>query len=137
MRHPYFHKAIMNCYEELIAADHQPKYFINFEVDPQTIDVNIHPTKSEIKFENEQPIWQILSAAVREALGKFNAVPALDFDQEDAPAIPVFDPNMSSNIDMNIDDNYNPFASKAAPGDEPTASAERHRSTTLTAVLRT
>jgi DNA mismatch repair protein MutL len=125
MRHPYFHKAIMNCYEELIAADHQPKYFINFEVDPQTIDVNIHPTKSEIKFENEQPIWQILSAAVREALGKFNAVPALDFDQEDAPAIPVFDPNMSGNIDMNIDDNYNPFASKAAPGDEPAARPSR------------
>jgi DNA mismatch repair protein MutL len=114
MRHPYFHKAIINCYEELIAADHQPKYFINFEVDPQTIDVNIHPTKSEIKFENEQPIWQILSAAIREALGKFNAVPALDFDQEDAPEIPVFNPDMSGCIDMNIDDSYNPFATKSS-----------------------
>lgn len=111
MRHPYFHKAVMNCYEELIAAEHQPNYFLNFEVDPQTIDVNIHPTKSEIKFENEQPIWQILSAAIREALGKFNAIPALDFDQEDAPEIPVFDPSLSGKLDLGgLDDSYNPFA---------------------------
>ena len=54
MRHPYFHKAVMSCYEELISPEHQPNYFLNFEVDPQTIDVNIHPTKSEIKFENEK-----------------------------------------------------------------------------------
>ena len=111
MRHPYFHKAVMNCYEELIAAEHQPNYFLNFEVDPQTIDVNIHPTKSEIKFENEQPIWQILSAAIREALGKFNAIPSLDFDQEDAPEIPVFDPSLSGKLDLGgLDDSYNPFA---------------------------
>lgn len=111
MRHPYFHKAVMNCYEELIAAEHQPNYFLNFEVDPQTIDVNIHPTKSEIKFENEQPIWQILSAAIREALGKFNAIPSLDFDQEDAPEIPVFDPSLSGRLELGgLDDSYNPFA---------------------------
>lgn len=110
MRHPYFHKAVMSCYEELISADHQPNYFLNFEVDPQTIDVNIHPTKSEIKFENEQPIWQILSAAIREALGKFNAVPSLDFNQDDAPEIPVFDPTMDSSFKMPLDSSYNPFA---------------------------
>lgn len=111
MRHPYFHKAVMNCYEELIAAEHQPNYFLNFEVDPQTIDVNIHPTKSEIKFENEQPIWQILSAAIRESLGRFNAIPALDFDKEDAPEIPVFDPSLSGSLNLGgLDDSYNPFA---------------------------
>lgn len=109
MRHPYFHKAVMNCYEDLIAADHLPNYFLNFEVDPQTIDVNIHPTKSEIKFENEQPIWQILTAAIREAMGKFNAAPALDFNRDDAPEIPVFDPMSGGKIELNIDPNYNPF----------------------------
>lgn len=70
MRHPYFHKAIMHCFEQLIPSDEQPCYFINLTVDPETIDVNIHPQKSEIKFENEQPIWQILVAAVKEGLGK-------------------------------------------------------------------
>ena len=69
MRHPYFHKAIMSCYEPLIAADSQPNYFINFTVEPNSIDVNIHPTKNEIKFENEAAIWQILTAAVRESAG--------------------------------------------------------------------
>ncbi|MDE6444960.1 MAG: DNA mismatch repair endonuclease MutL, partial [Muribaculaceae bacterium] len=57
MRHPYFHKAILNCYDSLIAADTQPCYFMKFEVDPASIDVNIHPTKNEIKFEYEQEIW--------------------------------------------------------------------------------
>ena len=111
MRHPYFHKAVMSCYDELITPEHQPNYFLNFEVDPQTIDVNIHPTKSEIKFENEQPIWQILSAAIREALGKFNAIPSLDFDRDDAPDIPVFDPSMSERLNLGSPDtSYNPFA---------------------------
>ncbi len=73
MRHPYFHKAIMDAYEQLVPVGEQVSYFIYFEVDPANIDVNIHPTKTEIKFENEQAIWQILSAAVKESLGKFNA----------------------------------------------------------------
>lgn len=109
MRHPYFHKAVVSCYESLISPEHQPNYFLNFEVDPQSIDVNIHPTKSEIKFENEQPIWQILAAAVREALGKFNAAPTIDFDTEDAPEIPVFNPEAVTNPGLEIDSDYNPF----------------------------
>lgn len=78
MRHPYFHKAIMDAYEHLIPVGEQVSYFIYFDVDPGNIDVNIHPTKTEIKFENEQAIWQILAAAVKETLGKFNAVPSID-----------------------------------------------------------
>lgn len=85
MRHPYFHKAITMCYQQLIAADTQPCYFIKFEVDPSSIDVNIHPTKNEIKFENEQEIWHILTAAVKAALGKFGAVPSIDFDSDALP----------------------------------------------------
>lgn len=87
MKHPYFHKAVMECYQELIPEGSQPNYFIYLKVDPQTIDVNIHPTKTEIKFENEPARWHILMATIREALGKFNAVPTIDFDQADAPEI--------------------------------------------------
>ncbi len=92
MRHPYFHKAVTICYEHLIPVGEMPNYFINLTVDPETIDVNIHPTKTEIKFENEQPIWQILSASVKEALGKFSTAPSIDFDMEDAPEIPTSKP---------------------------------------------
>ena len=110
MRHPYFHKAVMSCYDQLISSEAQPNYFLNFSVDPQSIDVNIHPTKNEIKFENEVPIWQIITAAVKEALGRFNIVPSIDFDVEDAPSIPIF--HGDSNVDaptIGVDPNYNPF----------------------------
>lgn len=115
MRHPYFHKAVLQCYEQLIPADEQPNYFINLRVDPETIDVNIHPTKNEIKFENEQPIWQILTAAIRESLGKFNAAPSIDFDVEDAPDIPAFAPDATAAHDVQLDPAYNPFAEPEMP----------------------
>ena len=109
MRHPYFHKAVMQCYDQLIASDMQPNYFINFVVSPDTIDVNIHPTKNEIKFENEQPIWQILSAAIKESLGKYNVVPAIDFNTDDIPDIPAFKPDVNATHDIELDSSYNPF----------------------------
>jgi DNA mismatch repair protein MutL len=112
MRHPYFHKAVLLAYNQMIKATESPNYFIYFEVDPKTIDINIHPTKTEIKFENEQAIWSILSAAVKEALGKFNVVPSIDFDQEGAVDMTV---GMSvDNIrppQTNFNPNYNPFGS--------------------------
>lgn len=111
MRHPYFHKAVMQCYEQLIPTDVQPNYFLNFIVAPETIDVNIHPTKNEIKFENEQLIWQILVAAVKESLGKFNAVPSINFDAEDMPDIPAFNPDANAQHGIELDRTYNPFAS--------------------------
>lgn len=117
MRHPYFQKAVLHCYEELIPSDHQPNFFLNFEVDPSTIDVNIHPTKSEIKFENEAPIWQILVAAIKEALGKFNAVPSIDFDSTDTIDIPVFDPSTVPSFTDVPSANYNPFAPAANRSD--------------------
>ena len=89
MRHPYFHKAIMNCYDSLIASDTQPCYFLKFTVDPSSIDVNIHPTKNEIKFEYEQEIWPILQASVKAALGKFGAVPSIDFNSDVLPVGPL------------------------------------------------
>lgn len=112
MRHPYFHKAILSSYEQLIPADTQPNYFLNFTVDPETIDVNIHPTKTEIKFENESPIWQILSAAVKESLGRFSVGPSIDFDTEGAPDIPAFQSIAIDSVEvpkLDIDPTYNPF----------------------------
>lgn len=111
MRHPYFHKAVMSCYEQLIASDAQPSYFINFEVEPERIDVNIHPQKHEIKFEDEQAIWQILTAAIKESIGRCNAAGAIDFDVNDAPDIPAFDPTKAAGTpDIAVDDSYNPFS---------------------------
>ena len=120
MKHPYFHKAIINCYDQLIPADSQPNYFVNFSVEPSTIDINIHPTKNEIKFENEQAIWQILFAAVKEALGKFSAVPSIDFDTDgmfqidDADALSNHTGNVPPPIDINPD--FNPFNNDSHTG---------------------
>ena len=112
MRHPYFHKAVMEPYDRLIPTGEQVSYFIYFDVEPANIDVNIHPTKTEIKFENEHAIWQILSATVKEALGRFNAVPSIDFDTEDMPDIPAFDANTAvAPPKVNYDAGFNPFKS--------------------------
>ena len=110
MRHPGFHKAVMKAYEELIPQNEMPNYFLNFTVEPDSIDVNIHPTKTEIKFENEQTIWPIVMAAVKETLGKFCAAPSIDFDMEDAPDIPTYAPGANIHIpSKGFDPSYNPF----------------------------
>lgn len=109
MRHPYFHKAIMSCYEPLIAPDTQPCYFLKFEVDPASIDVNIHPTKNEIKFEYEQQIWPILQASVKAALGKFGAVPSIDFNSDVLPVEPLPTGETPDKPTLDIPDGYNPF----------------------------
>lgn len=112
MKHPYFHKAVITAYDRLIPEGMQIPYFLYFDINPADIDVNIHPTKTEIKFENEQAIWQILTAAVRDAIGKFCEVPTIDFDTVGRPEIPVYDserhvvpPEPYYNPD------YNPFKS--------------------------
>ena len=111
MKHAYFHKAVMTAYDRLIPEGMQVPYFLYFDVDPSQIDVNIHPTKTEIKFENEQAIWQILSAAVRDAIGKFCEVPSIDFDTVGSPEIPVFDPSRENIAapKVNYNPDYNPF----------------------------
>lgn len=116
MRHPYFTRAVLQCYDALLADGEAPNFFLYLEVDPANIDVNIHPTKTEIKFEDEVVIYQILLAAIKEALGKFSAVPSIDFDQEGALDIPAF--HSSQQMDMpkvNFDQSYDPFAAKPIP----------------------
>jgi len=111
MKHPFFHKSIMQCYEKILPPDSIPSYFIYFDLNPADIDVNIHPTKTEIKFENESAIWQILQASVREALGKFNIVPSIDFDQAGSVEIPMplHDFSEVSIPEIRINPEYNPF----------------------------
>jgi len=117
MRHPYFHKAVQSAYDRLVAEGMQVPYFLYFEVEPAEIDVNIHPTKTEIKFQNEQAIWQILLAAVRDALGKFCEVPAIDFDMQGSPDIPVFDPTRQvAPPQPKYNADYNPFKKPSVPG---------------------
>ena len=116
MKHPYFHKAVITAFDRLIPQGEQVPYFLYFDVPAENIDVNIHPTKTEIKFENEQAVWQILLAAVKEAVGRFNDIPAIDFDTEGKPDIPVFNPNAGTSapkIDFNP--SYNPFKQTARP----------------------
>ncbi len=109
MRHPYFHKAIVGCYDSLIAPDTQPCYFLKFTVDPQSVDVNRSPTKDEIKFEYEQQIWPILQAAVRAALGKFAAVPSIDFTSDAIPVRPLREGELPKEPMIDMPKNYNPF----------------------------
>lgn len=116
MRHPYFHKAVQSAYDRLVPEGMQVPYFLYFEVEPAEIDVNIHPTKTEIKFQNEQAIWQILLAAVRDALGKFCEVPAIDFDMQGSPDIPVFDPTRQvAPPQPKYNADYNPFRKPSVP----------------------
>jgi len=109
MRHPYFQKAVLTAYSGMLPNDYQPSFFIYFDIDPEAIDVNIHPTKTEIKFADEQTIFQILMAAVRESLGKFTLSPTIDFDTTNSIDIPVLHDQPVMKPDIQIDPTYNPF----------------------------
>lgn len=126
MRHPYFHKAIASAFERLVPTGMQVPYFIYFDVPPADIDVNIHPTKTEIKFENEQGIFQILTAAVRDAVGRFCDVTAIDFDTEGRPDIPVFDPqkNVVQMPRPQYNPSYNPFSQNTSKPQSAAASLQ-------------
>jgi len=111
MKHPYFHKAVAEAYQNILPAEAIPSYFVFMESDPASIDINIHPTKTEIKFEDERSIWQILMASVREALGRFNIVPSLDFKNEALIDIPVrgSGKTIPEQPGIEINPQYNPF----------------------------
>jgi DNA mismatch repair protein MutL len=111
---PYLHKAVMKAYENLIPDGVTPSYFIYMQVDPQSIDVNIHPTKTEIKFEDDSVLFQILFACIREALGKNSFGDSIDFDREGVPEIPAFGKNFYESHQVGepqpgLDPTYNPF----------------------------
>jgi len=111
MKHPFFNRAIQQAYDRILPPETFPSYFLYFEVDPATIDINIHPTKTEIKFEDERSAWHIIQASVREAMGKFNLMPSIDFNQAGSIDIPI-SPERGSNIpepEIRVNPNFNPF----------------------------
>ncbi len=113
MKSSYFHHAINSAFEELLPQKNHPGYFLCLDVDPKTIDVNIHPTKTEVKFWDERAIYAVLRAAVKKSLGQFSIAPTLDFEKEqtfDIPPAPKgYVPKVPA-IDINPD--YNPFDKK-------------------------
>lgn len=111
MKHPFFNRAVQQAYDRILPPETFPSYFLYFEVDPAAIDINIHPTKTEIKFEDEQSSWHIIQASVREAIGKFNLMPSIDFDQAGSIDIPL-SPLPGSSVpepEIRINPNFNPF----------------------------
>jgi len=114
MRHPYFYKAVLQAYDKILPPDTVPPYFIFFEVDPKIIDINIHPTKTEIKFEDERAVFQIIQASIREALGKYNIVPSIDFEEDTSLEIPVAGENSEVEAPMiKVNPEFNPFEAES------------------------
>lgn len=111
IKNNYLHKAIVDAFEHLLPNQYVPSYFLFLEIDPSKIDINIHPTKTEIKFEDEYAIYAVLRAAVKHALGQYNITPSLDFDQNpDWAFIPSRPANGSVKTpEIKVDRNYNPF----------------------------
>lgn len=122
-RSPYLHKAVMKAYENLIPEGVTPTYLIYLDVDPQSIDVNIHPTKTEIKFEDDSVLFQILYACIKESLGRNSFADAIDFDREGVPELPVLGRNYDefrqiAEPQPGLDMSYNPFDNDGFPSEE-------------------
>lgn len=130
---PLLHKAIMKGYGNLIPDSTSPSYFIFLEIEPGSMDVNIHPSKTEIKFENDSVIFEILTACVKEAIGEGSFVPSIDFDMEGAPEIPVLKTGFSGGRafvapKINYDPLFNPFDEEKKNGTRWNSSAEWNNS---------
>ncbi len=110
MKHPYFYHAVKEAYKNIIAPNTHPSFFIYLNVKPEAIDINIHPTKTEIKFEEERFIYQLLNVTVKQTLGKFNFTPTIDFDANTDFEIPIATKNTEVNFpQVNYNPDYNPF----------------------------
>jgi DNA mismatch repair protein MutL len=110
IKNGYLHHAVQGAFEQLLAHDSFPGYFLFLEVDPHTIDVNIHPTKTEVKFEDERAVYAILRSAVKRALGQYNISPTIDFEQEMSMEIPYNQKGVPVAPGIHVNPNYNPFA---------------------------
>ena len=116
IKSPFMHHAIMNAYEGLLAEGTVPGYFIFFNLDPKTIDINIHPTKTEVKFEDEQSLYAILRSCVKHSLGMFSVAPTLDFDRDPNLDTPYNQINKQAETpNLEVDSNFNPFKNPDAP----------------------
>jgi DNA mismatch repair protein MutL len=119
-RSPYLQKAVYKAYEQLLPSDMHPSFFLFLDINPANIDINIHPQKTEVKFEDEHAIWKIMNAVSRESLSKYAVAPSIIFDMEGAPDIPVLEGNTQfANPNITIDENYNPFKSSSSGYSKP------------------
>ena len=132
-RSTYFHKAVMNAYENMLPQGATPAYFIYMEVDPGSIDVNIHPSKTEIKFEDDSVVFQVIYACIKEALGRNSFGASIDFDRENMPELPAFSNDFGKyrpdiiQPEVSFDPGYNPFETSSA-GFSGEPSGDRSRS---------
>ena len=118
VKSPYLNHAINSAFEGLIDTKYNPSYFLKLDVSPSSIDINIHPTKTEIKFEDEHSIYAILRASVKHSLGQYNISPILDFERNKSLDIPYnYEKNASSSVGIDINTNYNPFDKKDLSND--------------------
>ncbi len=110
IRHPYFHHAVNNAFQELLPEGYHPTYFIFFDVPPERIDINIHPTKTEVNFQDGAALYSVLMSVVKEGIGRFNLSPSIDFDTEQTMDLsPPKDPSRIQPPGIHVDPNYNPF----------------------------
>jgi len=110
IKSPYLHNALREAFEDVLTGEHHPGYFLYLTVDPAEIDVNIHPTKTEIKFEDEQAIYAVLRSAARHAIGQFNVAPTIDFDAEQSFFVPPLpEGQLPKAPQIKVNPNFNPF----------------------------
>lgn len=128
IKSPYLHHAILGAFEGVIRPGTHPGYFLNLEVDPGTIDINIHPTKTEVKFDDEHTLYAMLKSTVKHSLGQFNVVPALDFEQDQNLDTPYSYKNKQVGIpQVVVDASFNPFETtvKTSKGNNSTGNYKK------------
>lgn len=110
IKNRYLHHAVVSAFEGLIKEGEQPEYFLHLEIDPKHIDINIHPTKTEIKFDNDQAIYALLRSAIKHSLGQFHVLPSIDFSLDEQNEVPYSykDKEVQTPV-YHIDRNFNPF----------------------------
>lgn len=113
IRNSYLHHAVQSAFEQLLPQGHFPGYFIFLDVDPKTIDVNIHPTKTEVKFEDERSIYAVLRSTVKKSLGQYNIAPTLDFEQEMSMDIPLPNSQPVRMPEIKVNPEFNPFKTES------------------------
>lgn len=122
IKSPYLNHAIASAFDGLLKSGNHPSYFLNLTVDPQTIDINIHPTKTEVKFDDEHTLYALLRSAVKHSLGQFNIAPVLDFERDASLDTPYhFNNKESSTPVIEVDRSFNPFKESDTSGKQTTA----------------
>ena len=114
VKSPYLHHAVMSAFEGLLQPKTHPSYYLYLRVDPKSIDINIHPTKTEVKFDNEQALYAIIRATIKHGLGQFNVTPVLDFDRESSMDVPYeYKDKAIQTPQVTVDRSFNPFKTES------------------------